>query len=132
MKSYVEKRVICIICPRGCEIRVRLIDGKIIGVEGYSCPMGKKYAEQEVCSPKRVLMTIVKCENGDLPVVSVKTSGPVPKDKLLEISRYLAGIKVKPPIRIGDVIIRNVLDLGVDIVATRPCMPVENKYSDQK
>ncbi len=132
MKNCIEKRIICIICPRGCEIRVRLVDGKIISVEGYSCPMGKKYAEQEVCNPKRVLMTIVKCENGDLPVVSVKTSEPIPKDRLLEVSKYLVGIKVKPPIRIRDIIIRNVLGLGVDIVATRPCMPIENKHSIQK
>ncbi len=129
MKSFVEKKVICIICPRGCEIRVKLADGKILGVEGYSCPMGKKYAEQEVCNPQRILMTIVKCENGDLPVVSVKTSKPIQKDKLLEVSKYLAKIVVKPPIRIGDIIVKNVLGLGVDIVATRPCMPLENKQS---
>ncbi len=129
MKSYVEKKIICIICPRGCEIKVKLANGKIIGIEGYTCPMGKKYVEQEVYNPKRTLMTIVRCENGELPVVSVKTTKPIPKDKLLEVSKYLAGIKVKPPIRIGDVIVRNVLGLDTDIVATRPCLPRNSKRS---
>lgn len=113
--------IVCIICPRGCEIKVYSIDGEIIRVEGYSCPRGKEYAEKEVKMPMRTLMTVVKCRGGDLPVVSVKTSKPIPRDKLVEVSKYLANIVADVPVSIGDIIVKNVLGLDSDIVATRPC-----------
>ncbi|ADI31684.1 DUF1667 domain-containing protein [Staphylothermus hellenicus] len=116
--------IICTICPRGCRIKVYSVDGKITRVEDYGCPRGKEYAVKEVKTPMRTLMTIVKCRGGDLPVVSVKTSKPIPKNKLLEVSKYLANIVVDAPVEIGDIIVRNVLGLNVDIVATRPCRKI--------
>ncbi|ABN69373.1 protein of unknown function DUF1667 [Staphylothermus marinus F1] len=116
--------IICIICPRGCQIKVYSVNGKITRIEGYSCPRGKEYAIKEVKMPMRTLMTIVKCRGGDLPVVSVKTSKPIPKNKLIEVSKYLANIVVEAPVEIGDIIVRNVLGLNVDIVATRPCRKI--------
>ena len=113
--------IICIVCPRGCNIIVHSIDGKIIDIKGYSCPQGKEYAKREVRMPVRTLMTVVKCKDGDLPVVSVKTSKPIPKEKLIEVSKYLANISVNAPVGIGDIIVKNILGLDADIIATRPC-----------
>jgi CxxC motif-containing protein len=115
------REVICIICPRGCRIKVYTSNGKIVKVEGYTCPRGLEYAIQEVRNPLRVLMSVVRCKGGDLPVVSIKTDKPIPRDKLLEVSRHLANIVVDAPVNIGDVIVENVLGLGANIVATRPC-----------
>jgi CxxC motif-containing protein len=119
------REVICIICPRGCRIKVYTSGGEIVKVEGYTCPRGLEYAIQEVKNPRRILMSVVKCRGGDLPVVSVKTDKPIPRDKLLDVSRYLANIVVDAPVNIGDVIVKNVLGLGANIVATRPCRRVE-------
>ncbi len=115
--------VTCIVCPMGCSITVVEEDGVIKEIVGYTCPRGKEYALQEIKEPRRTLMTIVRCIGGDLPVVSVKTDKPIPRDKLLEASRYLKKISVKPPVRIGDVIVDDLLGLGVRVVATRPCLP---------
>ncbi len=121
-----ELVITCIVCPMGCRIRVLKKDGEVIAVKGYSCPRGREYAVQEATRPLRVLMTVIPCINGDLPVVSVKTSKPIPRDKLLEVSRYLASVSVEAPVEIGDVIVENILGLGADIVATRPCKRVKN------
>lgn len=119
------EKVLCIVCPQGCEVNVVLEDGKVVSVEGNACPRGAEYAINEIKSPKRILMTVVKCRNGIPPVVSVKTDKPIPKDKLLEASKYLANIEVEAPIEIGDVIVENILGLGANIVATRPCREKE-------
>ena len=51
-----------------------------------------------------------------LPVI---TSGDVPKDKVKEIVRYLDNIEVSAPIKVKDVVVKDVMGLGVDILATR-------------
>jgi CxxC motif-containing protein len=116
-----SEEIICIICPRGCRIRVEKDERGRIKVSGYGCPRGREYAIQEITNPQRILISVVKCIDGDLPVVSVKTDKPIPRDKLVEASKILANIVVKAPVNIGDVILEDLLGLGVRVVATRPC-----------
>lgn len=116
-----SEEIICIVCPKGCRIRVERRDGDIIRITGYTCPRGREYAIQEIRNPVRFLMTVVKCIGGDLPVVSVKTDKPIPRDKLLEASRILKDVVVKAPVEIGDIVFTDLLGLGVNVVATRPC-----------
>jgi CxxC motif-containing protein len=66
----------------------------------------------------RSLTTSVKVEGGAHPVVPVKSSAPVPKDKMFDCMKEINAVTVKAPVKIGDVVIENILDLGVDIVAT--------------
>jgi len=109
-------RFTCILCPLGCSIEVEVEEGRIIKVTGYTCPRGKEWAIQEVTGPKRVVMTVLPVENGALPTVSVKTAEPVPKERVPELMRFLAGLTLKAPVKIGDVVAEwN----GVRIVATR-------------
>ncbi|WP_297501799.1 DUF1667 domain-containing protein [Thermococcus sp.] len=112
-KTY---RFTCIVCPLGCSIEVEVEDGKVLEVRGHTCPRGKEWAIQEVTSPKRVVMTVLPVENGALPTVSVKTAEPVPKEKIPELMRFLASLKLKAPIKIGDVVTEW---KGVKIVVTR-------------
>ena len=119
-----EERVItCIVCPRGCEIRVLTEDGEIISIQGATCPLGEKYAEKEVRNPERVLITVIPCEEGDPPTVSVKTEKPIPLKLIKKAMTELAKITAKPPIEIGDTIHNNLLNLGIKVIATRPCTP---------
>ncbi len=117
-------RILCIICPMGCEITVRLRDGEVVSVEGARCPRGRDYAVEEIKSPKRVVMSVIKCRGGDLPTVSVKTDKPVPKDRIWDIMEVLSSTEVDAPVEVGQVIVENVLGLGVNIVATRPCRKI--------
>lgn len=115
-----EKReLICIGCPMGCPLIVELEGGEILGVTGHTCKRGEVYARKEVTNPKRIVTSTVPVEGGKVARVSVKTKEDIPKGKIFQCARALKGVTVKAPVHIGDVIIANVADTGVDIVATR-------------
>ncbi|HIW82726.1 MAG TPA: DUF1667 domain-containing protein, partial [Candidatus Dorea gallistercoris] len=42
----------------------------------------------------------------------------IPKDKIMACMEQTRGVKVQAPVRIGDVLIANVADTGIDLVAT--------------
>jgi CxxC motif-containing protein len=110
----------CIRCPIGCQITVTQDEtGKVIDIKGNSCPNGYKYAGNEVVNPTRIVTSTVRVEGGELPVVSVKTAGDIPKGRMMDCMREIDKANVKAPVTIGDVIISNCLGLGVNIVATR-------------
>ena len=109
----------CIVCPRGCEIRAEIKDGKIIRTDGNQCTRGKDYVEQEIKEAKRVVMSVIKVKHGDFPTVSVKTDKPVPKRLIPKIMKKLARIEIEAPIKIGQRIMKNIIDTNINIVATR-------------
>lgn len=111
-------KLTCTVCPLGCRLTVSVKRDRVVSVEGNRCPRGLSYARNEV-KPKRTLITVVKVGGGDLPVVSVKTSKPIPKELIPEATRILSKVEVKAPVRVGDVIVENLLGLKVDVVATR-------------
>jgi len=115
-----EKRsLICIGCPMGCLLTVEQENGEIINVSGNTCPKGAEYAQKELTNPTRIVTTTVKVENGKIAVVSVKTGRDIPKEKISSCVEALKNITVKAPIIIGDIIIKNVVGTGVDIIATK-------------
>ena len=112
-----ERRLTCIVCPKGCELVVQFNDdGAIDNISGYTCPRGKDYAYAECTAPVRTVTTTVRCEDGE--VVSVKTSAPVPKEKIFEVMAAINAVNANNSVKIGDVIIANVCGTGADIVAT--------------
>ena len=108
-----KKKLICIVCPNGCEIE---IDGNKIS--GYTCKRGLEYAKTEFLNPVRSLTSTVKIADSDL-VCPVKTSKPIPKDKMFEVIKEINKVSIKKPIKYHQIIIKNVLNLGVDILATK-------------
>ena len=114
-----KKSLICVSCPLGCPIEVEIENGQVVAVTGNTCKRGDAYARAEITNPVRSLTTSVKVENGVHPVVPVKSSGPVPKDKMFDCMKVINSATIKAPVKIGDVVIENILDLGVDIVATK-------------
>ena len=115
-----ETRVMnCIMCPMGCEMTVTVENGKVIDVKGNTCPRGAKYANDEVTAPKRMLTTTVRIEGGMLPLLPVVSETVLPKEKVLECAAFLRGVTVKAPVKTGDVIVKDILGLGVNIIASR-------------
>lgn len=108
----------CIICPNGCALNVQTEDGEILDVMGNSCMRGYAYAQAEVQNPTRMLTSTVEVTGGELPRVSVKTQKEIPKGKLMECARQLKGVTAEAPVNIGDVVIHNIAETGIDIVAT--------------
>ena len=109
----------CIMCPMGCEMTVTLEEGKFAGVTGNSCPRGARYAETEVTDPRRMLTTTVRIRGGLLPLLPVVSADVLPKGKVTDCAAYLRNVIVEAPVKAGDVIVPDILGLGVDIVASR-------------
>ncbi len=118
-----EKTLRCIVCPTGCEIHVKNVNGELI-VEGHTCKRGEEYAKNEFVAPKRILTSTMRVKNGLLPLIPIRTSEPVLKEKLNEILKEIALKTVEAPINLGDILIENVLDLGVNIIASRDLIKV--------
>ena len=110
------KELICISCPMGCHLKV---DVENETVEGNACKRGEVYGINEITNPVRVITSTVKVINGELPVMPVKTKEPIPKDMNFEVMELLKGSQVEAPIKVGDIIVKNILETGIDIVATR-------------
>ncbi len=114
-----EKReLICIGCPLGCPLTVTMENGEVLQVEGNTCKRGDVYARKEVTNPTRIVTSTVTVEGGSDVTVPVKTRSDIPKEKIFECVRALKGVTVKAPVHIGDVIVANAADTGVDIIAT--------------
>jgi len=110
------RELTCIVCPVGCRARVRVEGGRAVGWEGLECRAGEEYVKREVELPLRDFFTVVRVKGGG--VVPVRSTGPIPRERLLEASRELAGLEVEGPVRVGEVLVRNLLGMGVDVVAT--------------
>jgi CxxC motif-containing protein len=111
-------RLTCILCPVGCELEVeRAGDG--LEVRGSQCEKGIGFAEDEVLHPIRNLATSVPLLGTASQMVSVRLSGPVPRDMIFPILAKIAGLRPERPVRRGQVLIPNVLGTGVDVIATR-------------
>lgn len=113
------RELICIGCPMGCPLNVTIIDGKVMEVKGNTCPNGDRYARKEVTDPRRTITSTVVVTGGESRVVPVKTVTDIPKNKMFDCMKELATIRVSAPVRIGDVVRKNVADTGVDVIATK-------------
>jgi len=113
-----QRELTCIVCPRGCALRVELDgDNKILKIEGHTCKRGEVYAQNECTNPVRTLTTTVALENGG--VLPVKTDKPVPKAMLFACMEEINRVVAKLPISIGDVIVENILGTGCNIICAR-------------
>ena len=111
-----KRELICICCPRGCHLSIDLDSHK---VTGNSCPRGEAYAISEVTHPTRIITSTVVIKNAIHKRLPVKTSEPISKDKIFDVMKELNKIVVSSPVKIGDIIIKNVADTGSDIIATK-------------
>ena len=114
-----NREIVCILCPMSCKISVEIDDSEVVKVENSGCKLGQDYSIQEIKFPMRDFFSTVRVEGGRIPVLSVRSTKPVPKNMLKTCASELAKIVVPAPIRLGDMIVENILNLGVDIVATK-------------
>ena len=111
------RELTCIVCPKGCQLKVELENNKILSVEGYTCKRGLEYANTECTAPMRTLTTTAPVVGGG--VVPVKTDKPVPKELMLECMKIINTARVSPDAKIGDTVIENILDTGANVITTR-------------
>lgn len=111
-------RLTCLLCPIGCELEVE-IDGDRIDVRGHQCDKGPDFAAGEVLHPKRNLAASVLLQGTVDRMVSVRLTDRVPRELIFPILAEIGKLRPAAPVLRGDVLIRNVLGTGVDVLATR-------------
>jgi CxxC motif-containing protein len=123
--SIKKSEVICIVCPTGCRIEVRENGSGQLTLEGNECRRGKEYALREATDPRRTLITTVHINNGRLRRLPVRTNREIPKDKIFPCMEVINRTQVDAPVKIGQVIVPDILGTGADVVATRSILRAE-------
>lgn len=115
------KKLTCICCPLGCSIEADMQGGSVVAVRGNGCPNGEKYAHTELTAPVRTLTSTVALVNSKsgMRLAPVRSSEPIPKDKLFNCMKEIANISVSAPVRIGDTVLQNAAGTGISIIITR-------------
>lgn len=111
-----ERKLVCIICPRGCTLTADITDTGVT-VTGNACPKGAEYAINECKNPVRTVTATVRVANRYNTMVSVKTAAPVPKGKMMDVMAALRKTQVEAPVAIGDVVIKDIC--GTSVVITK-------------
>jgi CxxC motif-containing protein len=110
-RQKLEKEITCIVCPRNCTGFIT------VDYKGYKCDKWVKYAVSELIAPQRVLTATILTKESRDKLLPVRTDKEVPKDKILEMMQILRSRDIKPPIKVGDVIVTNILGTGANVVA---------------
>lgn len=119
----------CTTCPSECLLTVEVerdADGAVAEVHsviGNSCPRGDTFARQELTCPMRVLTTTIAVSGGDETLLPVRTAEAIPLELHAQAMDLIRGLVVEAPIRMGDVVLPNLLDTGTDLVASMDIDP---------
>jgi CxxC motif-containing protein len=106
----------------GCSLEVGG-EGDNLSVTGNRCPRGAVYALEELRAPKRTVTATCPIDGRDAAGaerrVPVKTAVPCPREKIPALLADIHKMKVKLPVKAGDVVLADWKGEGIDIVATR-------------
>jgi CxxC motif-containing protein len=123
---------VCVTCPLGCTLQVEYQGNSILKVEGNQCKKGLQYAEMEHNDPRRMLTTTVKVKGGLHPLAPVQSIAPIPKHLIFNLMDELRQVEIRAPVRIGEVILKNISGTGIDIIASRDLPIAENQANDSQ
>jgi len=113
-----EEKIICVGCPMGCLVTLTIDNREVLAMDGNKCKQGEKFVLEEYRNPVRILTATVLTQGSSQPLLPVRTAEPIPKIKMLSGAKALAKIRVKPPIKIGEVVVTRPAGIEVDVVAT--------------
>jgi CxxC motif-containing protein len=134
MEEKTKRNIICISCPRGCDIQTSLDgNGAIVKIEGNFCKLGEDYVAAEIREPKRIVTSTVRIKNGEYPLIPVWTVKPIPKDRIFELMELIREIELEAPVKKGHPVLKNIFGLNIDVVASksikkRASMPSRTKH----
>lgn len=112
-----KQKLICIVCPMGCHLDVDVEND--YAVTGNQCKRGIAYAKKELTNPTRTITSTVKIAGGIYNRLPVKTDKEISKKQVFKVMELLDDIVVESPIKVGTIILQNVLGTEVNIVASR-------------
>ena len=128
------KKLYCITCPAGCLLTV-IGTGFDMVVTGNKCDKGNEFAKHEMSNPSRTLTTTVRTKFPGVPVISVRTDGEIPRDKLMDAMKELSDVVVETELNCGDTVLENIARTGVNVIITSAALmklgaELENKNAE--
>lgn len=123
-----DRHYTCVICPNGCDILARtLADG--IQISGEGCARGREYVLREMTDPRRTISTSVRIVGGNCPLLSVRLTQPIPRDRVRDAVEVIHKLHPNAPIEIGTVLISGIFDTDSDVIATRTVKAIDTPHS---
>lgn len=119
----------CTTCPSECLLTVEVerdVNGTVTAVRsvtGNSCPRGDTFAHQELTCPMRVLTATVAASGGDEALMPVRTAEAIPLALHVQAMDLIRGEVVEAPIRMGDIVLEDLLNTGIDLIASMDIDP---------
>lgn len=123
------RNLICIRCPRGCDIQTSLDGhGAITSVTGNFCKLGDDYSRSEMSDPRRTVTSTVRVKNSATAAIAtsaiaallpVWTNKPVPKDRIFELMELIGKVEIEAPVASGQVILKNIFGMDIDVIASK-------------
>lgn len=111
------REMVCIVCPKGCILKSEKRDGALF-ITGNACKRGERFALTEFTKPMRTISSTVKTAFKEVPVLPVRVSAEIPKDRIFDVMAEINKVVIDKACRRDDIIIKDVLGLGVDVIAT--------------
>ena len=108
--------IICTLCPMGCHLAV---DEQNFAVTGNQCNRGIDFGRSELQNPVRVVTSTVKINGAVHRRLPVKTAAAIPKHLIHDAMRLLDDVELTAPVKIGQVVIKDIYGTGVPFVASR-------------
>lgn len=114
-----NREFICVTCPVGCTIEA-LVEGEhLLEAHGQACRRGIAFVEEELTAPRRMLTTTVRVRGGELPLVPVRSTEPLPKGSLFDVAGLLRRVEVDAPVAEHQLVLGDAAGTGVNIVTSR-------------
>ena len=119
----------CTTCPSECLLTVEVerdVNGSVAAIHsvtGNRCPRGDKFAHQELTCPMRVLTTTVAVSGGDEALLPVRTAEAIPLALHAQAMDLIRGLVIDAPIRMGDVVLEDLLSTSIDLIASMDINP---------
>lgn len=111
------KEMTCIVCPNGCKLEVTINEDQIM-VQGNLCARGEQFAVTEFKNPMRTISSTVATTFPAVPALPVRVSGEIPKGEIFHVMEAIHQVVIDQVVGRESVIIQNVCNLGVDVIAT--------------
>jgi CxxC motif-containing protein len=111
------KELTCIVCPNSCSLKIEKVNDAWV-VTGNKCKRGENFAINEMTRPMRTISSTVRTTFKDAPVVPVRVSGEIPKDKIFDVMNEINKVLLNKRVKRGYPVIKNCLDLKIDIIVT--------------
>jgi CxxC motif-containing protein len=122
------KELVCIVCPNGCRLCVEQTANGF-SVTGNLCKRGEDFAVTEMTAPRRSVTTTVRTSFAEIPALPVRTAQDIPREKISDLMRLLAGIRIQKPLGIGETVVKDALGLGIDVIVSSNALKELQTYN---